>query len=100
MSKIKVSLGENDNEPKFCVTDLLPHLGKEQMAKPLSKAIDGENLNVLIGSRPFKSDEGSELVKLNILNLLYQKYDITESDFLCAELNFNFRHIIFYNNTM
>lgn len=87
MSKIKVSLGENDNEPKFCVTDLLPHLGKEQMAKPLSKAIDGENLNVLIGSRPFKSDEGSELVKLNILNLLYQKYDITESDFLCAELS-------------
>lgn len=87
MSKIKVSLGENEDEPKFCVTDLLPHLGKEQMAKPLSKAIDGENLNVLIGSRPFKSDEGSELVKLNILNLLYEKYNITESDFLCAELS-------------
>ena len=85
-SKVVVSLGENDNEPSFCITDLLPHLGREQMAKPLSKGIEGENLNVLIGSRPFKSDEDSELVKLNILKLLNEKYGLIEEDFLCAEL--------------
>ena len=56
------------------------------MAKPLQKAIDPEDLNILIGSRPFKSDKGSELVKLNIMKLLNEKYGIVESDFLSAEL--------------
>lgn len=87
MTKISVCIGENDDEPNFCVTDLLPHLGREQMNKPAAKFIDGENLNVLIGSRPFKSDEGSELVKLNIIKLLNEKYGIKEEDFLCAELS-------------
>lgn len=83
---VEVCIGENDDEPKFVVTDLLPHLAAEQMKRPVSEAIRGEELNVLVGSLPFCSDEGSELVKLNILNLLFQKYGVTEQDFLSAEL--------------
>ena len=85
-SVIEVSIGERDDEPKFVVNDLLPHLASEQNKRTLAQGIKGEELNVLIGSYPFKSDEGSELVKLNILKLLNEKYDITEEDFLSAEL--------------
>lgn len=85
-SKVTVDIGEDENEPCFCVTDLLPHLAKEQQTKPLAKAISGEELNVLIGSRPFSNDEESELVKLNILNILFEKYGIAEEDFISAEL--------------
>ncbi len=83
---VTVSIGENPEDPVFCVTDLLPHLGANQMKKPASEVIDGENLNVLIGSRPFADDEGSESVKLQILSLLSEKYGMVESDFLSAEL--------------
>lgn len=83
---VQVCIGEKDDEPKFVVNDLLPHLATEQAKRTLSEAIKGEELNVLIGSRPFKSDSGSELVKLNILKILNEKYGITESDFLSAEL--------------
>ena len=82
----EVSIGENEDEPKFVINDLLPHLSAEQNKRTLSDGIKGEELNVLVGSRPFKADEGSELVKLNILNLLNQKYVISEDDFLSAEL--------------
>lgn len=82
----EVSIGESDNEPKFVINDLLPHLAQEQSKRTLSDGIKGEELNVLIGSHPFKVDEGSELVKLNILNLLNEKYGICEEDFLSAEL--------------
>lgn len=85
-SSVDVRIGEDENDPVFCVTDLLPHLAKEQMTKPLQKAIDAENLNILVGSRPFKSGKGSELIKLNIMKILNQKYGIVESDFLSAEL--------------
>ncbi|MBQ9860295.1 MAG: aminopeptidase [Clostridia bacterium] len=85
-SVVSVNIGEDDNDPVFCVTDLLPHLGQEQMKRPASEIIRGEDLNLLIGSRPFKDDEGSDAVKLNILNILHEKYDITEADFLSAEL--------------
>ena len=85
-TKVEVCIGENDDEPKFVVNDLLPHLAGEQSKRTLSDGIKGEELNVLIGSRPFKSDSGSELVKLNILKILNEKYGITESDFLSAEL--------------
>ena len=83
---IEVSIGEKANEPKFVVNDLLPHLAKEQSERKLADGIRGEELNVLIGSYPFRDDEGSELVKLNILNILYEKYGFTEADFLSAEL--------------
>ena len=82
----EVCIGENDDEPKFVINDLLPHLAQEQSKRTLNEGVKGEELNVLVGSHPFKSDEGSELVKLNILNILNQKYGINEADFLSAEL--------------
>ncbi len=85
-STVEVSIGERDDEPKFVINDLLPHLAQEQNKRTLNEGIKGEELNVLVGSHPFKSDEGSELVKLNILNILNQKYGINEEDFLSAEL--------------
>ena len=85
-TNLDVCIGENDTEPCFYVSDLLPHLAREQMSQSLSKAIEGENLNILVGSLPFKSDKGSDLVKLNILNILNKKYGITEQDFSFAEL--------------
>lgn len=85
-TKIDICIGESENDPKFTVTDLLPHLAKDQMAKKLSEGIAGEALNILVGSRPFKSDDASEKVKLAILDILNNKYGITEADFLSAEL--------------
>ena len=83
---VDVTMGEKDSEPCFCVTDLLPHLADEQVKKPMYQAITGEDLNVLIGSRPFTTDEESESVKLNIMNIIFEKYGITEEDFLSADL--------------
>ncbi len=85
-STVQVQIGEEPGDPVFCVTDLLPHLGTEQMKRPATEVVKGEDLNILIGSRPFCADEGSELVKLNILKLLHEKYGIVEADFLSAEL--------------
>ena len=85
-SVVNVSIGEKDDEPKFVVNDLLPHLASEQNKRTLADGIKGEELNVLIGSHPFRDDKESELVKLNILTLLHEKYGITEGDFLSAEL--------------
>ncbi len=85
-SETVVNIGEDSADPKFVINDLLPHLAREQNKRTLSDGIRGEELNVLIGSMPFKSDEGSELVKLNILKLLNEKYGVTEEDFLSAEL--------------
>ncbi|MBQ8740219.1 MAG: aminopeptidase [Clostridia bacterium] len=85
-SVVEVNIGEDDADPKFVINDLLPHLAREQNKRTLADGIRGEELNVLIGSMPFKSDEGSELVKLNILKLLNEKYGIVEEDFLSAEL--------------
>lgn len=84
--RVEVSVGEQADEPCFVVTDLLPHLATEQSKRTLAGGIKGEELNILVGSRPFKADEGSELVKLNILHILYEKYGIKEEDFLSAEL--------------
>lgn len=83
---VSVSIGDTEDEPCFVVTDLLPHLAGEQMKKPASSVIEGEQLNILIGSRPFKNDEESEAVKYRIMDLLNEKYDITEDDFISAEL--------------
>ncbi len=83
---VDISIGESLDEPCFVVTDLLPHLSQEQYKRKADEIIKGEELNVLVGSRPFKDDKGSELVKLNILKILFEKYGITEEDFLSAEL--------------
>ncbi len=85
-STVQVAIGNNPGDPVFTVDDLLPHLGAEQSKKPLGEAIPAETLNVLVGSRPFKDDEGSDRVKLAILDLLNQKYGIVEADFISAEL--------------
>ena len=84
--KVQVCIGEDENDPIFQVTDLLPHLAQEQMEKKLKDGITGENLNVLIGSIPYADEDGTEKVKLNIMNILNQKYGITEIDFLSSEL--------------
>ncbi|MBC8570161.1 aminopeptidase [Zongyangia hominis] len=83
---VKVRIGEEDGDPVFCVTDLLPHLATEQSKRTLSEGVKGEELNILIGSRPFKDDKLSEKVKLGILALLHEKYGMVEGDFLSAEL--------------
>ncbi len=85
-SVVDIRLGEKAGEPKFCITDILPHLSQEQYTRKPGELIKGEELNVVIGSRPFKDDKESEKIKLNILNLLYEKYGIVERDFLSAEL--------------
>ncbi len=83
---VTVNIGEDEGDPLFVITDLLPHLAKNQENKKLGEAIKGEDLNVLVGSLPFKGDEESDLVKLNILKILHEKYGIVEKDFLTAEL--------------
>lgn len=85
-SFVDVRIGEEAGEPKFCITDILPHLGADQMSRKANELVKGEELNVVIGSRPFKDDEESERIKLNLLSLLYEKYGIVERDFLSAEL--------------
>lgn len=84
--KLTVNIGEDAGDPRFVVTDLLPHLADEQMKRTAPQIIRGEELNILIGSRPFKCDDESEKVKLNILKILNEKYGIIEKDFLSAEL--------------
>ena len=84
--KIEINIGEDETDPIFTITDLLPHLAQDQMNKKLSRGIDGEDLNLLIGSIPYNTDEDGEKVKLNILNILNQKYGITEQDLASSEL--------------
>ena len=84
--KIKVSIGEDENDPIFTITDLLPHLAQEQMEKKLKEGISGEALNLLIGSIPVGDEKVSERIKLNILKILNDKYGITERDFVSSEL--------------
>ena len=87
-TKAEVRLGEGEGEPQFCVTDLLPHLASEQMEKKASKVIEGENMNILAGSWPVRAEEGDNLVKLNIMKLLHEKYGMTEEDFVSADFEF------------
>ncbi|MEG2000207.1 MAG: aminopeptidase, partial [Evtepia sp.] len=82
----KIRIGGESGDPVFTINDLLPHLAADQAKKPLGDAITAEQLNLLVGSRPFPDDEGSDRVKLAILELLHEKYGIIEEDFLSAEL--------------
>ena len=84
-SVVDVCIGEA-GEPQLVITDLLPHLGQEQSKKPLAEGIVGEQLNLLLGSKPIGDDEGSDRVKLAVMQLLNEKYGITEDDFTSAEL--------------
>ncbi len=84
--KIEVNIGEDETDPIFTITDLLPHLAQDQMEKKLKEGISGEDLNLLIGSIPYGDEKTSEKVKLNILKLLNEKYGITEKDLLSSEI--------------
>ncbi len=84
--KLDINIGEDEGDPIFTITDLLPHLAQTQMEKKLKDGVEGENLSLLIGSIPYDDAECSEQVKLNILNILNQKYGITEVDFTSSEL--------------
>ena len=86
---VKVAVGEEEADPVVYITDLLIHLAGKQMQKKAAEVIEGENLDILIGSRPLKDlddDKKKEAVKANVLNILKDKYDIEEEDFLSAEL--------------
>lgn len=84
-SVVTVTIGEDDNDPVLMISDLLIHLAGDQMQKPLAKGIEGEQLNVILGTEPLDG-EGADLVKLNIMQLLNEKYGLIEEDFLSAEL--------------
>ena len=82
--KINVTIGEEETDPIFTITDLLPHLAQEQMERKLKEGVKGEDLNLLIGSIPY--EKGADSVKLNIMSILNKKYGITEMDFVSSEL--------------
>lgn len=82
---VNVCVGEKEDDPVFCISDLLPHLAQEQMAKPGKDIIDGEALNLIIGGRPMAGEE-KEAVKAHVLSLLEKMYGVEEEDFLSAEL--------------
>ena len=84
--KVTVRIGDEEGDPVFVVTDLLPHLDRQQADRPMTKVIKGEELNILIGSRPFGNEPSDKAVKLSIMKILNEKYGIIESDFLSAEL--------------
>jgi aspartyl aminopeptidase len=83
---VKINIGESQDDPVFTITDLLPHLAADQMQKKASEVVAGEALNILLGSEPYNDDKVKEKVKLNILKILKEKYDIIEEDFISAEL--------------
>lgn len=83
---VEVKVGEEEDDVTFLITDLLPHMARKQMEKKAPEVIEGEALNLLIGSIPFKDDKVNERIKLNVMKILNEKYGITEEDFLSAEL--------------
>ena len=86
--EITVRVGEKEGDPQFTITDILPHLGKDQTVKKLGEAFTGEDLNVLAGSLPLADAEGDQLFKLNVMKILHDKYGIVEGDLISAELCF------------
>lgn len=85
-TSVEITIGESQNDPIFTVTDLLPHLAREQAEKKLGQAIAGEALNVLIGSIPTDVADEKEKVKAAVLNIIFEKYGISEEDFVSAEI--------------
>ena len=84
---VTVKIGEDECDPVFYINDLLPHLGGRQSQEPLGTAISGETLNILVGGLPYADDEISDKIKMTVLSMLYEKYGVTEEDFLSAELS-------------
>ena len=84
---VTVKIGEEESDPVFYVSDLLPHLAAKQNAKTLGEAIEGENLNIWLGNIPYGEKDDDKTVKKNLLKILEEKYGIEEEDFLSAELS-------------
>lgn len=85
-SAVDLCIGEEAADPVFVITDLLPHLSARQNERPLKDGLKGEELNILLGSLPYPDDELKEAVKLRTLELLHERYGITEADFMRAEI--------------
>lgn len=85
---LEITIGEDPKDPVFMISDLLPHLSKDQLNKKMSEGITGEGLNVLLGNQAKKEGEEKEKVKANILQLLFDQYGLTEEDFAFAEIQF------------
>lgn len=86
--KKEVVIGEDENDPIFTISDLLPHLASGQMDRKLKDGVQGEELNIVAGSMPYEDEKVSEQIKLNLLKLLYDKYGIKEVDFMSSEIEF------------
>ncbi len=84
--KVEIVIGEDEKDPIFVISDILPHLAKDQYTKKIGEAITGESLNVIIGSIPISDDDSTDKVKLTVMKLLNEKYGITEKDFINAEI--------------
>ena len=86
--KITLTIGEAPGDPVFTITDLLPHLANDQMKKTMSEAVEGEGLDVLVGSVPSKDKKAKEKIKHRVLELLKERYGVVEADFVSSELEF------------
>lgn len=84
--KVDIHIGDKQTDPKFIIPDLLPHLARNQMERKADKLIEGEELNIIVGSIPVKDEKIKEQIKFSVLQHLYETYDIHEEDFNCAEL--------------
>lgn len=85
-TSVDINIGEKEDDPIFCITDLLIHLSKDQLTKTASKVIEGEDLDVTVGSFPLDGKDEKEAVKGNLLKILKEQYNIEEEDFLSAEI--------------
>ena len=84
--KVEISIGQKDDDPKFIISDLLPHLARKQMERDSKSVVDGEELNILVGNIPLDDDSVKSSIKLSIMNQLHEKYGVIEEDFNFAEL--------------
>lgn len=85
-TKVNIAIGDEENDPVFYISDLLPHLAKDQMAKNMGEGVEGESLNIIVGAQPVDDKEASDRFKTALLALLHDRYSIEEEDFLSAEL--------------
>ena len=85
-SVVDICIGEDEDEPIFYISDLLPHLAKDQMGKTMAQGITGEGLNIIVGTEPYREEETDGAIRLNLLRILNEKYGMKEEDFLSAEL--------------
>lgn len=84
--EVLISIGDKENDPVFCISDILIHLASSQMKNDASKIIEGEKLNVILGTEPYSDEKVQDAVKLNVMKILNDKYGIKEKDFISAEI--------------